>query len=164
MRLRYFSNTDVFLSSIFFSKSIVTQQRAIKTICHTLQHCSSLSSKCAIDLIKLLEELAKYSISPIELKSVFYLLRREENFDYRKQLLQTLATISLHNVSNNTVCNEFLDVQNRDDGITVPEIHKWVTSGSYGFIFHAWIRLDDVKDWEPDPITESTRYRRVIFR
>lgn len=72
----------------FFSKSIVTQQRAIKTICHALQHCSSLSNKCAIDLIKLLEELAKYSISPVELKSVFYLLRREENFDYRKQLLQ----------------------------------------------------------------------------
>lgn len=83
----------------------------------------------------------------------------------RAELLhfQSLATISLHNISNNTVCNEFLDIQNRDDGISVPEIHKWVTSGSYGFIFHAWIRLDDVQDWDPDPITESTRYRRVIF-
>lgn len=70
----------------------MTQQRAIKAICLTLQHCNSLSKKCAIELIKLLEELAKYSISPIELKSVFFLLRKEENFDYRKQLLQVRAT------------------------------------------------------------------------
>lgn len=124
-----------------------------------------LSSKCAIDLIKLIEDLARYSISPIELKSLFYLLREKENFDYRKQLLQALATISLHNIpSNQNICNEFLDIQARDDGITIPDIQKWTTSGTYGFIFHAWVRLDEVAEWESDPYIDSTRYRRVVFR
>lgn len=41
-----------------------------------------------MDLIKLLEELGKFSISSMELKNVMWLLREEENFDYRKQLLQ----------------------------------------------------------------------------
>lgn len=123
-----------------------------------------LRGKCIIDLIKLIEELARYSISPIELKSVFYLLREKENFDYRKQLLQSLATISLHNIpSSQNICSEFLDIQQREDGITVPEIQKWTASGAFGFIFHAWIRLDEVTEWEQDPYVDSTRYRRVLF-
>lgn len=125
---------------------------------------SVLRGKCVIDLIKLIEELARYSISPIELKSIFYLLREKENFDYRKQLLQSLATISVHNIpSNQNICSEFMDIQKREDGITVPEIHKWATSGGFGFIFHAWIRLDEVTEWEQDPFVDSTRYRRVVF-
>lgn len=83
-------------SCVSNSKSIVTQQRAIKTICQTLQHCNYLSKKCAMELIRLLEELSKYSISPIELKSIFFLLRKEENFDYRKQLMQ----VSLNYIRN----------------------------------------------------------------
>lgn len=55
-------------------------------------------------------------------------------------------------------------MQSRDDGITVPDIQKWTASGMYGFIFHAWIRLDDVIEWETDPYIDSTRYRRVVFR
>lgn len=49
-----------------------------------------------MELIRLLEELSKYSISPIELKSIFFLLRKEENFDYRKQLMQ----VSLNYIRN----------------------------------------------------------------
>lgn len=178
-----------FLSS-FYSKRTVSNRGFIETICDVLRHSNVLSSKCAIDLIRLIEELARYSISPIELKSLFCLLREKENFDYRKHLLQVrietiffpfsifglnfvqsififqaLATISLHNIpSNQNICSEFLDIQARDDGITVPEIHKWTTSGAFGFIFHAWIRLDEVLEWESDPYIDSTRYRRVVFR
>lgn len=148
----------------FYSKTIASQEHVIKTVCQTLRYSSVLHKKCAIGLIKLIEEIARYSIRPIELKNIFYLLREIENFDYRKQLLECLATVSLFNIGNNTnVCNEFWDIQKREDGITVPDIHKWVISGSYGFVFHAWIRLDDVKDWEPDPYIDSTRYRRVIL-
>ncbi|XP_031626139.1 neurobeachin-like protein 1 isoform X2 [Contarinia nasturtii] len=145
-------------------KRTVSNREFIQTICDVLRHSNVLSSKCAIDLIKLIEELARYSISPIELKSLFYLLREKENFDYRKQLLQSLASISLQNIpSNQNICSEFLDIQSRDDGITVPDICKWTTSSAFGFIFHAWIRLDEVTDWEIDPYIDSTRYRRVIF-
>lgn len=111
-----------------------------------------------------MEEMARHSISPIELRHIFCLLRENENFDYRKELLQALATISLYSITNSsTICNEFWDIQNREDGISVPEIHKWLVSSTYGFVFHAWIRLDDVAEWEPDPYIDSVRYRRVIF-
>lgn len=129
-----------------------------------LRHSSILETKCILDLIKLIEELGRYSISPVELKSIFYLLRDKENFEHRKQLLQSLATISLHNIpSNQNICGEFLDIQLREEGITVPDIHKWTTSGAIGFVFHAWIRLDEVKEWEQDPHIDSTRYRRIVF-
>lgn len=142
----------------------MSQEQVIKSICQTLRHSTLLSSKCAIDLIRLLEEMARYSISPIELRHIFCLLRENENFDYRKELMQALATISLYSITNSsTICNEFWDIQNREDGISVPDIHKWLVSGTYGFVFHAWIRLDDVDEWEPDPYIDSTRYRRVIF-
>lgn len=76
-----------------------------------------------------------------------------------------LATVSLNSITNNSICNEFLDIQTQEDGITVPEIHKWIPStSSYGFLFHAWICLDDVKEWKSDPYIDSTRYRRVLFR
>lgn len=66
--------------------------------------------------------------------------------------------------SNQNICTEFVDIQYRDDGFTVFDINKWTTSGAYGFIFHAWIRLDEVTEWEHDPYLDSTRYRRVLFR
>lgn len=71
-----------------FSKSVVAKERIIRTISQTLQHCSALNGKCAMDLIKLLEELGKFSVTAMELKKILWLLREEENFDYRKQLLQ----------------------------------------------------------------------------
>lgn len=179
---------DIYLSAIeIFSKSAVSKEKIIRTISDTLQHCSSLNSKCAMDLIKLLEELGKFSITAMELKKVLWLLREEENFDYRKQLLQvygdlttvdhsiqffkiffrqSLASISLHNMSNTGVCNEFLDIQIDTDGITVPDIRKWITSGAYGFIFHGWVKLYDTIAPNVNNIrsTENKCFRRIVLR
>ena len=97
----------------------------------------------------------------------FFNLINELNFsnDSIFNQFQSLASVSLQNIpSHQNICSEFLDIQSRDDGITVPEIHKWTTSGAFGFIFHAWIRLDEVSEWESDPYIDSTRYRRVVFR
>lgn len=66
----------------------MSNREFIGTTCDVLRHSNILNSKCAIDLIKLIEDLARYSITPLELKSLFYLLREKENYDYRKQLLQ----------------------------------------------------------------------------
>lgn len=140
-----------------------------------------------MDLIKLMEELGKFSITAMELKKTLWLLREEENFDYRKQLLQvcraivlaqivsnrlirsfpqSLASISLHNMSNSTVCNEFLDIQIDTDGITVPDIRKWITSGAYGFIFHGWIRLNDsiIPNVNNTRSSDNKCFRRIVLR
>lgn len=90
------SNEIKIIFSSFCSKRTVSNRDFIETICDVLRHSNVLSSKCAIDLIRLIEELARYSISPIELKSLFCLLREKENFDYRKHLLQVrIETIFL---------------------------------------------------------------------
>lgn len=73
----------------------MSNREFIETTCDVLRHSNILNSKCAIDLIKLIEDLARYSITPVELKSLFYLLREKENYDYRKQLLQVCATFCL---------------------------------------------------------------------
>lgn len=77
----------------FCSKRTMSNREFIETTCNVLRHSNILSSKCAIDLIKLIEDLARYSVSPVELKSLFYLLREKENCDYRKQLLQVKVYI-----------------------------------------------------------------------
>lgn len=94
-----------------FSKSVVSKERLIKTISQTLQHCSALNAKCAMDLIKLLEELGKFSISAMELKDILWLLREEENFDYRKQLLQ-VTSISVQKFIN----------QKRGQGVIIDQV------------------------------------------
>lgn len=80
--------------------------------------------------------------------------------------VQSLASISLHNMSNSTVCNEFLDIQIDTDGITVPDIRKWVTSGAYGFIFHGWVRLNDTigPDYQNMRSSENKCFRRIVLR
>lgn len=141
----------------------MSEQKIVRTICTTLQHYSALHSKCASDLIRLIEELAKYSISPAELKILFWLLRTDANFDYRKQLLHSVASIALYSLANSTVCSEFLDIQVAANGITVPDIRKWITSGSYGFVFHGWIRLDN-STTQASGSDETKNSRRIILR
>lgn len=49
----------------------------------------------------------------------------------------------------------------------MPDIKKWITSGSYGFIFHAWIRLEEENTEknkiDHDDSEDSKHFRRIIF-
>lgn len=134
----------------------------IMAVCETLKHSDALHPKCSASLIRLIEELGKYSISPPELKAIIHLLRAEKQFPHRKQLLQTLASISLTGGNGGmaapAVCNEFLDIQSIGDGVTVPDIRRWISSGSYGFIFHSWIRLDRM-----NTLQGTDKFRRIIM-
>lgn len=77
-----------------------------------------------------------------------------------------MSTISYYNISNGPTCVEYLDIQNDTDGITIPEIRKWLTAGSHGFIFHTWIRLDktDSESDEENEDNEVHNYRRQLFK
>lgn len=124
---------------------------------------NKLSAKCTINLLKLIEELAKHSIHPIELKSLLKLLRLEVNFEYRKHLIEVMLKVSQHRLSLGVTPKEYLDIQNNTNGITIPEIRKWDTA--HGFVFHSWIRLD--KDFEHFESAEEEinlqNYRRHLF-
>lgn len=54
-----------------------------------------LAEACAQNLIKLIEELSKLSIVPVELKCIFALLRRGEEFAQCKQLQQVSCVIQM---------------------------------------------------------------------
>uniref|UniRef100_A0A182K234 DUF4704 domain-containing protein n=1 Tax=Anopheles christyi TaxID=43041 RepID=A0A182K234_9DIPT len=137
------------------SKQHVCSQKTIKRIVDVcLSCCQRLSSKCAINLLKLIEELAKYSIFPAEVNSLFRLLRSDAQFEYRKLLLETILRITQHRSSVGMIPDNFLDIQTNTSGITIPEIRKWETT--HGFVFHAWLRLE-----EEHSIAQN--YRRQLF-
>ncbi|XP_055544656.1 neurobeachin-like protein 1 isoform X1 [Wyeomyia smithii] len=145
------------------SKHAVGEQRTIKQIVvYCLQNKHRLAAKCSINLLKLIEELAKHSIHPSELKSMLRLLRIEENFEYRKHLLEVILRVSQYRLSLGTTPEEYLDIQSNTNGITIPEIRKWDTA--HGFVFHAWIRLDkDIEHFNDDENINLQNYRRHLY-
>uniref|UniRef100_A0AAG5CUG9 DUF4704 domain-containing protein n=1 Tax=Anopheles atroparvus TaxID=41427 RepID=A0AAG5CUG9_ANOAO len=137
------------------SKQHVCSQKTIKRIVDTcLSDSNRLSAKCTINLLKLVEELAKHSICPAEVNSLFRLLRDETQFEYRKQLLETMLRVSHHRTTLGTMPDNFLDIQSNTSGITIPEIRKWDTT--HGFVFHTWLRLEEESSM-------AQNYRRQLF-
>lgn len=154
------------------SKTVACHHRVIYTIAKCIGNYKLLTTHCAFDLIKIIEELGKHSIHPFELKEIFNLLRSEGNFIYRKQLLKAIVNISHHNITIGPQCTEFFDIQNETDCITVPEIRKWTVPNTYGFIFHAYLRFDKYLHDENTIINLNdnsnidnniNNYRRQIF-
>ncbi|XP_054734864.1 neurobeachin-like protein 1 isoform X2 [Anastrepha obliqua] len=128
-------------TSSYATKSAACDNRTIKAACECLHQYEKLTETCIQNFIKLIEELSKVSIIPIELKRVFSLLREESGFPQSKQLLQTLVICSLHSLKSSNVCTQFFTISAPSDGIMVPDIKNWAMSGSYGFIFHILLRL-----------------------
>ncbi|XP_053953173.1 neurobeachin-like protein 1 isoform X1 [Anastrepha ludens] len=130
-------------TSNYATKSAACDNRTIKAACECLHQYEKLTETCIQNFIKLIEELSKVSIIPIELKRVFSLLREESGFPQSKQLLQTLVICSLHSLKSSNVCTQFFTISAPSDGIMVPDIKNWTMSGSYGFIFHILLRLQE---------------------
>lgn len=151
------------------TKEVICKYKLINQVSNQLLLSSNdptkkLSSKCVQCLIRLIEELSKYHIDPIELKNLFKLLRNDvENFHYKKELFETITKISQNNsiTSHQIKPIEFLDIQTDTNGITVPEIRKWDTS--HGFVFHIWLRLEKFNVNNQDETNKSMTYRRHIF-
>uniref|UniRef100_A0A0K8W1H1 Neurobeachin-like protein 1 n=1 Tax=Bactrocera latifrons TaxID=174628 RepID=A0A0K8W1H1_BACLA len=127
----------------YATKSVSCDNRTIKAVCECLHQYEKLAESCIQNFIKLIEELSKISIIPIELKRIFSLLREESGFPQSKQLLQTLIVCSLQSLNNSNVCTQFFTISASHEGIAVPDIKNWSMSGSYGFIFHILVRLQD---------------------
>uniref|UniRef100_A0A1A9ZKD9 Uncharacterized protein n=1 Tax=Glossina pallidipes TaxID=7398 RepID=A0A1A9ZKD9_GLOPL len=142
------------------TKSIACANRIIRSVCGCLQDFHKLSDICIQNCIKLIEELSKLSILPIELKSIFSLLRKESAFPHSKQLLQMLVTVSLQTLNSSNLCSQYFNFTKPNDGILVTDIKNWSMSGSYGFIFHILLRLNDkVSKSSKSNKTENTQER-----
>lgn len=141
------------------------EEEIVKIVCETLKNFGFIVEGCIQNLIKLIEELAKVSITPAELKGILSLLKEESGFPYTRQLLQTFSVVSLQNLNGGgTVCEQYFDVQKSYDGIIVPDIKNWVMSGSYGFIFHIFLRLNPLGEESADSDTVKTTKRRMLFK
>ncbi|XP_055643375.1 neurobeachin-like protein 1 isoform X2 [Toxorhynchites rutilus septentrionalis] len=145
------------------SKHLICEQRMIKNIVdNCLDDSSRLSVKCILHLLSLIEELAKHSIHPTELKCLFRLLRVEVNFEYSKHLIDLILRVSQYRLSLGVTPKEYFDIQNNTNGITIPDIRKWDTT--HGFVFHVWVRLDkDVEQLNADDELNLQNYRRHLF-
>ena len=150
-------NEQNFLSDVLLRKCTsnlqikrqISELLAIKKIvgCCLLDH-SRLSAKSLMNLLKLIEELARYSIHPIEIKCLMQLLRFDINFEHKKQIIETINRVSQYRLSLGVNPLEFLDIHSNTNGITIPEIRKW--DNSHGFVFHVWIRLDKFNESESE--------------
>lgn len=137
-------------------KRLLCENKCISNTCGALTNHHTLCPKTIMNLINLIEELAKFNIDSVEVKHVFQLLKIEVNFEYRMQLIETILRISQNRLTLGTGPNEFLDIQSDVNGITVPDIKKW--DPSHGFVFHIWLRLDPYETKDPD-----FNYRRHVF-
>ncbi|KQS43568.1 neurobeachin-like protein 1 isoform X1 [Drosophila erecta] len=128
------------------TKSVACGSHIIKAVCGCLLTAESMGENCVQNLIKLIEELSKLSIVPVELKCIFSLLRQGTKFPQFKQLQQTLVVIALQSLRGSNSCAEFFSIEQPTDGILVPDIRNWTISGSYGFIFHILVRFNQLKE------------------
>ncbi|XP_046399154.1 neurobeachin-like protein 2 [Ischnura elegans] len=131
--------------SHFLSKEKACRNGVISGICKALScHADVLSQEAAVELVAFLEDLLQHTVTPLELKKLFYLLRPGESnsdqlFPYRSHVLQALYSAARK--GNHIDCNCYLDVQSDTDGIAVPGIKKWPGIGNC-LAFHAWVRLE----------------------
>ncbi|KNC29634.1 hypothetical protein FF38_00632 [Lucilia cuprina] len=146
------------------TKSIACESRIIKSICLCLHRYEKLSDQCIQNYIKLIEELSKLSIIPIELKSIFSLLRKESKFPHSKQLLQTLVSVSLQSLTSTNLCSQYFNFCEPGDGIVVTDIKNWSMSGAYGFIFHILLRLDKPSDGKSKTDNQGEQEQRPNCR
>ncbi|KAL7731998.1 hypothetical protein ACLKA6_015762 [Drosophila palustris] len=137
------------------TKTVACASRVVRAVCACLLRGETLSEMCVQTLIKLIEELSKLSIVPVELKCIFGLLREGAQFPQHKQLQQTLVMIALQSLRGSNCCSEYFAIEQPSDGITVPEIRNWI-SGSYGFIFHILVRFNL-------PVDAESSTRRMLL-
>lgn len=64
------------------------EHHVIRSICFSLKKFTKLSETCIKNYIKLIEELSKLSILPVELKGIFRLLRNQSDFPFCKEMLR----------------------------------------------------------------------------
>uniref|UniRef100_A0A6B2EDM8 Putative lysosomal trafficking regulator lyst n=1 Tax=Phlebotomus kandelakii TaxID=1109342 RepID=A0A6B2EDM8_9DIPT len=124
-------------------KILACEHRIVESICESLKKFQRLSPETIIDMIKMIEELGKYTIHPIEVKMLFHLLREDFKFSYRFELLETLVNISSHCAGDQAENRHFWNIQKNDEGITVPDLELWQsTNPPSGFVFHTSVNLE----------------------
>lgn len=145
----------LFILKYCFSKRAASEQGVIIKISQVLSEDMTLNIHTAHVLIRLIQNLAQHSFTPLELKSVLNLLdeNNEKKIPYRSQLVRALSVVSLRD--EHKVCDVFFDIQSESQGISVPDISKW-TSANYGFSLAVWVRLSRVD-------TAETQ-RRQLFK
>lgn len=142
------------------------ESECINKVCLAIQENPSkpMSSKCIYNMIRFIEELAKFSIKSVELKNLFKLVRGDNKFDHRKLLLDALIRISSNSLMNVNFPSAYFDIQTAANGIQVSDIKKWDPAN--GFFFHTWIRLQKYEpeiDFTDDSASNYQNYRRYLF-
>ncbi|XP_040571294.2 LOW QUALITY PROTEIN: neurobeachin-like protein 1 [Lepeophtheirus salmonis] len=150
----------VLCTSNIQNKALCCDSGIILEIIHTLKCFDRLEHKSASELLKLLESLGKYSISPYELKQLISMLNDDDpstpdsqkgKFPYKSHIIHVIS--SMAKGDGYSVCRQYLDF-NTSQGIQVPSISQCPIL-SNGFTFHCWIRLEQNRSCE--------KSRRILY-
>ncbi|XP_029444090.1 neurobeachin-like protein 2 isoform X2 [Rhinatrema bivittatum] len=98
-----------------------------------------LDSKCAENLIHILQLLGRLSIRPGELRQLIKLLRTDNGIHpYSTQVIRAMSAMARKEGPERAL--QYFDLTPSMSGIMVPAIQKWPGSG---FAFHAWVCLNE---------------------
>ena len=129
------------------------QFKLINDIINTLKSHERLQKSSAEFLLKLIESLGQQSLTADEMKLLIRLLQNKTDqdqgagdihdntteFPYKSHVIHIISSIAKGDGYEH--CNNYFDLQEATDGISVASIREWAGPGQ-GFTFHAWPRLD----------------------
>ena len=129
------------------------QFKLINDIINTLKSHERLQKSSAEFLLKLIESLGQQSLTADEMKLLIRLLQNKTDqdqgagdihdntteFPYKSHVIHIISSIAKGDGYEH--CNNYFDLQEATDGISVASIREWAGPGQ-GFTFHAWLRLD----------------------
>lgn len=119
-----------------------------------------LDTKCAENLLYLLQVLGSLAILPSELKQLIKLLRIEQDMGahpYATRVIRALSGMARKGGPERAL--QYFDLTPSMAGIMVPSIQKWPGSG---FAFHAWLCL--VEEAKDSPEEVGRLKRKQLYR
>ncbi|XP_030052735.1 neurobeachin-like protein 2 isoform X1 [Microcaecilia unicolor] len=122
------------------SQMICVEAGMVSCLLDTLCSDQQLDSKCAENLIYVLQLLGRLSIRPGELRQLIKLLRTDggEIHPYSSQVIRAMSAMARKEGQERAL--QYFDMTPSMSGIMVPAIQKWPGSG---FAFHAWVCLNE---------------------
>ncbi|GAB0094777.1 neurobeachin-like protein 1 [Sergentomyia squamirostris] len=146
-------------------KILASEHRIIEALCGSLKKFQKLSPDTIFEMVRMIEELGKYTIHPIEVKKLFNLLTEDFGFTYRFELIEAMINITAESVNLDN--RHFWNIQSVTEGITVPDIEQWsIANPPNGFLFHTSINLEkfppDGNHEHPEELM-SKAFRRTLL-
>lgn len=126
-------------------RTVAVEADMVGALLQVLSQPQNLDRQCADTLLGLLQDLGSLCLRPEELKSLFRLLRVDQDngavvgkmHPYCPRIIQVLSAMAAREGQDSAL--QYFDLTPPMAGIMVPTVQRWPGSG---FAFHAWVCLN----------------------